>query len=143
MAQKAPRFWARSFYNSVPSLEKAVIDVPSMGDAITDGTLIELHKQAGDFVQQDDVLCSVETDKVTVEVRTPVSGTIVEYFSEVDDEVLVGKPLFSIDTDGEYVPASASGGDGGAVAETMEATMEAGKAVSVGVGVGVGVVGVG
>ena len=109
----------------------AVVDVPSMGDSITEGTLIELHKQPGDFAEQDDILCSVETDKVTVEVRSPVSGTIVEYFSEIDDEILVGKPLFSIDTDGEYVPASASGGDGGAVAETKEATMAAAEAVSV------------
>ena len=49
-------------------------DVPNMGDSITEGTIIEWAKEAGDYVSMDDVVCVIETDKVSVDVRAEHSG---------------------------------------------------------------------
>ena len=52
--------------------------VPSMGDSITEGTIVEWVKKPNEFVAKDDVVVVVETDKVSVDIRATVSGTIVE-----------------------------------------------------------------
>ena len=49
-------------------------EVPNMGDSITEGTIIEWAKEAGDYVAMDDVVCVIETDKVSVDVRAEHSG---------------------------------------------------------------------
>ena len=71
--------------------------VPSMGDSITEGTLLELMKKAGDYVAQEEVIGLVETDKVTVEVRAEAAGTITAMLVNVDDTVLVGSDMVEID----------------------------------------------
>jgi len=70
-----------------------------MGDSITEGTIVDVPVAPGDYVNADDVVVVLETDKVSVDVRAPESGSIVEILGEVDDVVEVGKPLFRMDTD--------------------------------------------
>ena len=70
-----------------------------MGDSITEGTIVDLPVAPGDYVETDDVVVVLETDKVSVDVRAPDSGAIVEILGEVDDVVEVGSGLFRIDTD--------------------------------------------
>jgi 2-oxoglutarate dehydrogenase E2 component (dihydrolipoamide succinyltransferase) len=72
-----------------------------MGDSITEGTIVDLPVAPGDFVQTDDVVVVLETDKVSVDVRAPHAGTLVEILGEVDDVVGVGAGLFRIDTDAD------------------------------------------
>jgi len=72
-----------------------------MGDSITEGTIVDLPLAPGDFVNVDDVVVVLETDKVSVDVRSPTSGALVEVLGEVDDVVDVGSPLFRIDTDAD------------------------------------------
>jgi 2-oxoglutarate dehydrogenase E2 component (dihydrolipoamide succinyltransferase) len=64
-----------------------------MGDSISEGTVVAWHKAVGDQVDMDEVLCEVETDKVTVEIRAPDSGVIQELYAKTGDTVLVGKDL--------------------------------------------------
>ena len=71
--------------------------VPAMGDSITEGTLLELHKRVGDYVGMEELLAMVETDKVTVEVRSPAAGTITALFADIDDNLVVGADLLEID----------------------------------------------
>lgn len=78
-----------------------MIDVPTMGDSITEGTIVDLPVAPGDYVNADDVVVVLETDKVSVDVRAPEPGAIVEILGEIDDVVEVGKPLFRMDTDAE------------------------------------------
>ena len=78
-----------------------VIPVPSMGDSITEGTVVEWTVGVGDAVKVDDIVVVIETDKVSVEVRTPVGGAITEHLAEVDAVVEVGQPLFKVDTAAE------------------------------------------
>jgi 2-oxoglutarate dehydrogenase E2 component (dihydrolipoamide succinyltransferase) len=94
----------------VPSAggEPVVVDVPIMGESITQGMLASWSVQPGDFVNADDVVALIETDKVNVEVRTPSAGKIVEIFASEDDEVEVGKPLFTLDPSAEGVAVSSS-----------------------------------
>ncbi|KAL7503224.1 hypothetical protein ACHAXN_001567 [Cyclotella atomus] len=76
-----------------------VIDVPTMGDSITEGTIVDIPVAPGDYVNEDDVVLVLETDKVSVDVRAPEAGAVVEIMGEVDDVVEVGSGLYRLDTD--------------------------------------------
>jgi len=90
-------------YASRPCLLMPVktIEVPTMGDSITEGTIVDLPVGPGDYVAADDVVVVLETDKVSVDVRAPEGGAVVEILGEIDDVVEVGSNLFRIDTDAE------------------------------------------
>ena len=96
------------------------ISVPQMGDSITEGLLMEYVKQVGDKVNVDDVLVVIETDKVAVDVRSEVSGTVVKYHVEEGVDVEVGASLVDIEL-----------GEGAPVVQTSEDTQpEISSAVS-------------
>jgi len=80
------------------TVNKETIDVPIMGESVTTGTISEWLVGTGDYVNVDQTVAMVETDKVTVEVRTPKAGAILEMFAEDGAEVEVGNPLFTVDT---------------------------------------------
>ena len=54
------------------------VRVPALGESVTEATVATWFKKAGDQVAVDDMLCELETDKVTVEVPSPVAGTLAE-----------------------------------------------------------------
>ena len=70
-----------------------------MGDSITEGTIVDLPVAPGDYVEADEVVVVLETDKVSVDVRSPEAGAVVEILGEIDDVVEVGEALFRIDAD--------------------------------------------
>ncbi len=51
------------------------VTLPQMGESVTEGTVLEWHKQEGDSVEADEVLVEISTDKVDAEVPSPASGT--------------------------------------------------------------------
>ncbi len=67
----------------------AEIKVPEMGESITEATLINWTKNVGDSVQIDEILAEIETDKVTMELRAPVTGTIQDLTKKAGDTVRV------------------------------------------------------
>jgi len=77
------------------------IDVPTMGDSITEGTIVDMPVAIGDYVQSDDVVLVIETDKVSVDVRAPEGGVLTEVMGEIDDVVEVGSQLYRLDTDAD------------------------------------------
>lgn len=81
----------------VPSGEKVTIDVPIMGESITTGVISEWNFKIGDYVQVDDVVAMIETDKVNVEVRSPHGGILTEMFNAEGDEITVGQPMFAME----------------------------------------------
>jgi 2-oxoglutarate dehydrogenase E2 component (dihydrolipoamide succinyltransferase) len=83
------------------------IEVPTMGDSITEGTIVDIPVEPGDYVQPDEVVLVLETDKVSVDVRASEGGALVEILGEIDDVVEVGTNLYRIDTDADP-PESAS-----------------------------------
>ncbi|CAI5712381.1 unnamed protein product [Peronospora destructor] len=87
----------RAFHASARRLAVRTVNVPSMGDSISEGTLVEIVKKAGDVVLADEVMLVIETDKVSVDVTSPVAGTVVEVLAQLEENVEVGKPLFTLD----------------------------------------------
>ncbi|CAM9870782.1 unnamed protein product [Discosporangium mesarthrocarpum] len=77
-----------------------IVPVPSMGDSITEGTIVEWAKSTGDAVQADEVVVVLETDKVSIDVRAPEAGTLVEQMAAEGDTVEVGVPLMKLNTRG-------------------------------------------
>ena len=52
--------------------------VPALGESVSEATVSTWFKKVGDTVKQDEMLCELETDKVSVEVPSPVSGVLTE-----------------------------------------------------------------
>jgi 2-oxoglutarate dehydrogenase E1 component len=69
------------------------IQMPEMGESVTEGIVLEWHVAAGDFVNEGDTIVEVSTDKVDAEVPAPADGVITKLVAEVDEEVPVGAPL--------------------------------------------------
>src|SRR5687768_15608254 len=83
------------------------VQVPALGESITEGTLAQWLKQPGDAVAADEPIASLETDKVTVEVPSPVAGTFAEALVKEGETVAVGALIARINEGGEAAPASA------------------------------------
>ncbi len=69
------------------------IQMPEMGESVTEGIVLEWHVAEGDFVSEGDTVVEVSTDKVDAEVPAPTAGVITKLLVAVDDEVPVGAPL--------------------------------------------------
>ena len=80
--------------------------VPTLGESITEATLGEWLKQPGDKVAADEPIASLETDKVSVEVPSPVAGVMGGHAVQVGDTVQVGAMIATVDAGGS-APAQA------------------------------------
>jgi len=69
------------------------IKVPQLPESVSDATLVAWHKKAGEAVARDENLVDLETDKVVLEVPSPVSGTIAKILVENGDTVVAGDVL--------------------------------------------------
>ncbi len=84
------------------------IQMPQMGESVTEGTVLEWHKAEGDHVEEGETVVEVSTDKVDAEVPAPASGTLTKILKQVDETVEVGSALAELDPSGE-APASGNG----------------------------------
>lgn len=82
------------------------IKVPALGESVTEGTIAEWLKQPGDAVAADEPIASLETDKVAVDVPSPVAGVLTEHRAAVGDTVEVGAVIALI-AEGAAAGASA------------------------------------
>src|SRR6187399_615426 len=80
--------------------------MPPMGDSVSEGSILEWHKQEGDEVSEDETLVEISTDKVDAEVPAPATGTVVKVHAAEGDTVHVGGVLAEIATNGA-APATA------------------------------------
>lgn len=84
------------------------IVIPPLGDSITEGTISEVLKSNGDAVVVDEVVAVIDTDKVSVEIRSPVAGHVDKFHVDVNDNVEIDQLLVSIVID-ESVTESTGG----------------------------------
>jgi 2-oxoglutarate dehydrogenase E2 component (dihydrolipoamide succinyltransferase) len=84
------------------------VKVPALGESITEGTLAQWLKKPGEAVAADEPIASLETDKVTVEVPSPVAGVFGEALVNEGDTVAVGALIARIEEGGEATASSAS-----------------------------------
>jgi pyruvate/2-oxoglutarate dehydrogenase complex dihydrolipoamide acyltransferase (E2) component len=71
--------------------------MPQMGISVAEGTIVEWHKRPGDWVDADEVICEVSTDKVDVEIPAPTAGRVTQLLAEPGDTLAVGAPMAEID----------------------------------------------
>ncbi len=83
------------------------IRVPTLGESVTEATVATWFKKPGDSVTVDEMLCELETDKVTVEVPSPVAGTLSEIVAAEGDTVGVDALLATVG-EGAAAPAPAN-----------------------------------
>jgi 2-oxoglutarate dehydrogenase dihydrolipoamide succinyltransferase (E2 component) len=88
--------------------------MPQMGVSVAEGTITDWVKRPGDWVEADETICVVTTDKVDVEIPAPASGRLARVLVEPDQTVPVGTVLAEIDAaakPGEPHPEEGSGGE--------------------------------
>jgi 2-oxoglutarate dehydrogenase E1 component len=97
--------------------ETAVVEVqmPQMGESVTEGTILEWHVSEGQEVAEGDTVVEVSTDKIDAEVPAPASGVVTKILVAPDDTVEVGQVLARIDPNG-----SASGNGASADPSPLE-----------------------
>ncbi|HEX8842578.1 MAG TPA: 2-oxoglutarate dehydrogenase complex dihydrolipoyllysine-residue succinyltransferase [Sphingomicrobium sp.] len=83
------------------------VQVPALGESITEGTLAQWLKKPGEQVAEDEPIASLETDKVTVEVPSPSNGVLTEQLVKEGDTVAVGAVIARIDEKAAAGAASA------------------------------------
>ena len=76
------------------------VKVPTLGESVTEATIGEWLKQPGDAVALDEPIASLETDKVAVEVPSPVAGVMGQQVAAVGDTVNVGATIATIEAGG-------------------------------------------
>lgn len=86
--------------------------MPQMGVSVAEGTVVEWRKEVGDWVEADEALGEVSTDKIDTEIPSPAAGRVVEILVAVGTTVDVGVTLARIATDARPGEAHASERDG-------------------------------
>jgi 2-oxoisovalerate dehydrogenase E2 component (dihydrolipoyl transacylase) len=77
-----------------------VIKMPDIGEGIAQVELVAWHVKPGDTVKEDQLLADVMTDKATVEIPSPVAGTVVSLGGTVGEQMAVGAELIRLEVEG-------------------------------------------
>lgn len=95
-----------------PKMAGKTVDVmvPTLGESVTEATVATWFKKVGDAVAQDEMLCELETDKVSVEVPSPVAGVLAEILAE-EGATVDAKARLAIITEGAAGTAPVSDPD--------------------------------
>jgi 2-oxoisovalerate dehydrogenase E2 component (dihydrolipoyl transacylase) len=75
--------------------------LPDIGEGIAEAEIVAWHVKLGDRVEEDQQLADMMTDKATVEMESPVAGTVVKLAGEVGDQIAIGSVLVEIETESE------------------------------------------
>lgn len=100
-----------------------IIELPQVGESVTEGTITQWLKRAGDRVEKYDPLVEVLTDKVSMEVPSPVSGVVTELIAGEGETVPMGAPIAAVRADEEAGAARSpnAGGNGASAPQTPAA----------------------
>ena len=86
------------------------VEMPELGESVTEGTITQWLKKVGDKVEVDEPLLEVSTDKVDTEIPSPVAGVLLKVMAEEDDTIEVGSVIAEIGEEDE-APSSDDEGD--------------------------------
>jgi 2-oxoglutarate dehydrogenase E2 component (dihydrolipoamide succinyltransferase) len=84
------------------------VNVPELPESVSDATIVLWRKQVGDTVKRDETLLDLETDKVVLEVPSPVDGVVSEILQQEGDVVKAGQLLLKLEELDEGVSAKTS-----------------------------------
>ncbi|KAG0660036.1 2-oxoglutarate dehydrogenase complex E2 component [Maudiozyma exigua] len=119
---------SHQLYKSIPSYTHSIninnnvlarryastsVPVPPMAESLTEGSLKDYTKKVGEYIKEDELLATIETDKIDIEVNSPISGTVTKLNFQPEDTVTVGEELAQIEegaapADGGAAPAAAA-----------------------------------
>ena len=74
-----------------------IIKLPDVGEGVAEAEVVEWHVKVGQSVLEDQILAAVMTDKATVEIPSPVAGTVVALGGEVGSVLAVGAELVRLE----------------------------------------------
>lgn len=87
-----------AFQQTLLKLARQNIVVPPLAESLSEGD-VKFEKSIGDVVTEDDLIASIETDKTSIPINSPVAGKIVEFLVEDSSTVKPGQNIIVIDTD--------------------------------------------
>ncbi|MCF7802408.1 MAG: 2-oxo acid dehydrogenase subunit E2 [Candidatus Marinimicrobia bacterium] len=96
------------------------IEMPKMGESLTEGTVLEWKVKVGDTIEKDDVLLEIATDKVDSEIPSPVTGKVVEILGEVNQTYEVGTVIARIETDADAATSAETKVDSAEIEPTKQ-----------------------
>ena len=94
--------------SSSPTETLVDVTMPQMGVSVAEGTIADWKKKPGDWIERDETICEISTDKIETEIPSPVAGRVTEILVEVGVTVPVGEVLARIDTGSKPGQAHAS-----------------------------------
>ena len=114
---------------SSSSTDTALVDVvmPQMGVSVSEGTIVEWRKQVGDWVEYEEPIVDISTDKIDTEVPAPAAGRVAEIVVQPGTTVEVGTVLARLATDAKPGQAHASEGNGAPAPAASEAAAATGE----------------
>jgi pyruvate dehydrogenase E2 component (dihydrolipoamide acetyltransferase) len=74
------------------------VKMPRLGENANSVFIVEMKCEPGQQIKAGEIIVSVETDKATVDVESPVDGKIIEFLVKIDDEIEPGTPYVTIET---------------------------------------------
>src|SRR5262245_32815229 len=104
--------------------------MPQMGVSVSEGTIVEWRKQVGDWVEYEEPIVDISTDKIDTEVPSPAAGRLAEIIVEPGTTVDVGTVLARLATDAKPGQAHASEQNGAPAAAEPEARPRNGRRYS-------------
>ena len=84
------------------------VKVPQLSESVAEATLVTWHKKPGDYVERDENLIDIETDKVVMELPAPMSGVLVKIAKADGGTVISNEVIASIDTEAKAAIAKAA-----------------------------------
>jgi len=96
--------------------------LPDIGEGIAEAEIVAWHVKVGDRIEEDGRIADMMTDKATVEMESPVTGTVIEVAGEVGDTVAIGSPLVVIEVEGEVSEGPSTGSGRAEVAQEPSRT---------------------
>lgn len=117
-----------------PPEKKMIVEVkvPVLSESVSEGTLMSWHKKVGEYVERDEILIDVETDKVVLEVPSPQAGVLVEIIAQDGETVVAEQLLAKIDTEakaGAEAPAPVAEQTAAPAAQASASNAQAGTAM--------------
>jgi len=76
-------------------------NMPDVGEGVAEAEVVEWHVKVGDSVSEDQHLVDVMTDKATIDIESPVDGTVIELAGEAGDTIAIGGMLLVVEIEGE------------------------------------------
>ena len=101
-------------------MSEFIFKLPDLGEGLVEAEIAEWMVKVGDFVEEEDPIGAMLTDKAAVELSAPVSGRVTSLAGEIGDMIAVGAPLIVFETQGEQKAADDVASSPPAAAETSQ-----------------------